>query len=102
MTPNDKEKAFHYLLEQTKQQSANISSVDRLAGTFSHAIFQAFQAELRHEEMIEALTIGHYLGSKASRTSPDYPFMFAQLEYWEAVYAEAEQYWLRRYRGDTE
>lgn len=30
---------------------------------------------------------------------PDYDFLFTQLDYWEAVRAEAEQYWVRRYLG---
>lgn len=50
--------------------------------------------------MITALTIGHFLDSKASGISRNNLFLFAQLDYWEAVYLEAEEYWTRQYRGD--
>ena len=42
------------------------------------------------------IPFGACFGSKNESTLPDYYFLFAQLEYWEAIYLEAERFWLQR------
>lgn len=54
------------------------------------------QAELSDDEMQLAVIIGHFKGCDHENSSPDYPFVLAQLEYWQAVYFEAERFWLER------
>jgi len=102
MSLKDKEATYLDLVEKTEQQTDKIKRVDRLTGDFASAILETIQADLSHDEIVAALTIGHYLGSKNQSSSPDYSFLFAQLDYWEAVYLEAEEHWARRYRGEEE
>lgn len=102
MNEKHKQAAYFDLVEQTEQQTDKIKTMDRLTGDFAFAILKAMQADLSHDEMVAALTIGHYLGSKKESSTPNYSFLFAQLDYWEDVYLEADEHWARRYRGDEE
>lgn len=97
-----KQRVYFNLAHQAELQTRLTEDSDRLAGTFAQAIFQALQADLTHQEMIAALTIGHHYGCKKNGASASYEFLCAQLDYWAAVHTEAEQFWLRRYRGDEE
>jgi hypothetical protein len=100
MSLKDKEATYLDLVERTEQQTDKIKTVDRLTGDFAFAILKAIQADLSHDEMVAALTIGHYFGSKNESSSPNHSFLFAQPDYWEAVYLEAEAHWARRYRSN--
>jgi hypothetical protein len=91
--------AYLTLVQQTEQETPNFSKVDRRAGGFAQALFDAMESELLREEMRAAVIIGHHRGCIGEHWSPHYAFLVAQVAYWEAVYHEAEQFWLRRYRG---
>ncbi len=96
MTENPRLAAYINLISRTQEQTSLVAGADRLGGTFAQAVLQAMQAELSDEEMQLAVIIGHFKGCKDVNTLPDYLFVLAQLEYWQAVYFEAEEFWLER------
>ena len=100
MHENLKLVTYRNLVRETEQTTRQIPETSRLAGSFAQALLEGMQAGLSHEEMIAALTIGHHLGCMSQSVAPDYSFLSSQLDYWEAVYLEAEEHWARRYRGD--
>ena len=102
MPENPKLAAYLDLVRHTEQQTSQIPAVDRLTGAFSHSVFQAMQTGLSHEELLAAVIIGSHLGRQRENEPPNFPFLIGQLDYWEAVYLEAEAYWARRYRSNDE
>jgi hypothetical protein len=96
VTENPRLAAFLNLISRTQEQTSLVAGADRLVGTFAQAVLQAMQAELSDDEMQLAVIIGHFNGCKYENSSPDYPFVLTQLEYWQAVYLEVAQFWLDR------
>lgn len=96
MAENPRLAAYLNLIHRTQEQTPLVPTADRLTGSFAQAVLQAMQAELSDEEMQLAMIIGHFNGCKDASLVPDYPFVFAQLDYWQAVYFEAEQFWMER------
>jgi len=96
MAENLRLAAYLNLVHRTQEQTPLALTADRLSGAFAQAVLQAIQAELSDEEMQLATIIGHFNGCKNMSLVPDYPFIIAQLDYWQGVYLEAEQFWVER------
>lgn len=96
MAENLRLAAYLNLIRRVEEQTSLVPTADRLTGTFAQAVLQAMQGGLSDEEMQAATIIGHFNGCKDAFLPPDYPFVLAQLEYWQAVYLEAERFWLER------
>lgn len=102
MSEKFRETAYFNLVDEATQNTGKLREMDRLTGTFAQAVFQAVQVGLSHNEIAAALTIGHQQACRREDVEPAYSPLFVQLEYWEAVYEEAQEFWAKRYRGDEE
>lgn len=86
----------HRAEELSFWSSADGIIVSGLVG-FSQVVLDAQQAGLTPHEIRTAVAIGEYRGQPEQVLYPEEP---QPESYWEAVREEAEQFWLRRYRGE--
>lgn len=102
MSEKIRETVYFNLVDEAAQNTVKLSEMDRLTGTFAQAVLRALQVGLSHNEMAAALAIGHHHACRREDVEPTYPLLFVQLDYWEAVYEEAQEHWAKRYRRDEE
>ncbi len=97
---NPRYTAYFSLVRRTEEQAfwANIDGiiVSGLMG-FAQAVLDAEQAGLTPHEIKMAVAIGEHRGLPKPVSHQQDPLPES---YWEIIHEEAEQYWLRRCRGE--